>query len=62
MTSERPAPAPIVVLVVEDESPIRKFLRAGLEGHSYSLFEATTGRDGDAASREFDLLVAKAQL
>ena len=45
--SRATAPAlPAVVLLIEDEAPIRKFLRAGLEGQGYSLYEATTGQDG----------------
>jgi two-component system KDP operon response regulator KdpE len=53
-----PSP-PVVVLVVEDEAPIRKFLRAGLEGQGYSLVEAATGQDGltQAAMRVPDLLL-----
>lgn len=31
------------VLVVDDEPQIRKFLRLGLEGHGYEVFEAATG-------------------
>src|SRR5207253_1625274 len=37
-------PDPVVV-VIEDEPQIRKFLRATLEGQGYRLFEATTGAD-----------------
>jgi len=36
-----PAPAP-VVLVVEDEPPVRRFLRAALQSHGYRLVEAST--------------------
>jgi two-component system, OmpR family, KDP operon response regulator KdpE len=32
-----------VVLVVEDELPIRRFLKAALEAQGYKLLEATTG-------------------
>jgi two-component system, OmpR family, KDP operon response regulator KdpE len=50
---------PAVVLVVDDELPIRKFLRAGLEGQGFSLVEAATGRDGiaQAATRSPDLVL-----
>ena len=53
-----PGAAP-TVLVIEDELPIRKFLRAGLEGQGYSLVEAATGRDGlsQAAMRIPDLVL-----
>jgi len=34
------------VLVVDDEAPIRKFLRASLSAHGYEVFEAAGGRDG----------------
>ena len=35
-----------VVVVVEDEPQIRRFLRAALAGQGYRLFEADTGEDG----------------
>src|SRR5215471_4176780 len=35
-----------VVLVIEDEPEIRRFLRASLLGQGYRLVEATTGEDG----------------
>ena len=35
-----------VVVLIEDEPQIRKFLRATLEGQGYRLFEATSGADG----------------
>jgi two-component system, OmpR family, KDP operon response regulator KdpE len=55
---ERAAPPP-VVLVVEDEAPIRKFLRAGLEGQGYRVVDAATGQEGvtQAATRSPDLLL-----
>ncbi len=54
----RPA-SPPTVLVVEDEAPIRKFLRAGLEGEGYRLIESATGRDGitQAATQAPDVLL-----
>jgi two-component system KDP operon response regulator KdpE len=59
MNTGTPAGAPVVVLVVDDEAPIRKFLRAGLEGQGYSLVEASTGRDAvaEAATRAPDLVL-----
>lgn len=37
------------VLVVDDEAPIRKFLRASLTAHHYQVFEAATGQDALSA-------------
>ena len=34
------------VLVIEDEAPIRRFLRASLAAHNYELLEATHAKDG----------------
>jgi two-component system KDP operon response regulator KdpE len=34
------------ILVVEDEAPIRRFLRASLEAQEHRVVEATTGREG----------------
>jgi two-component system KDP operon response regulator KdpE len=50
---------PAVVLVVDDEAPIRKFLRAGLAGQGYSLVEAATGQEAltQAAMRTPDLVL-----
>ena len=47
------------VLVVDDELPIRRFLRAGLEGQGYALLEAATGQDAvtEAATRLPDLIL-----
>jgi two-component system, OmpR family, KDP operon response regulator KdpE len=39
------AKKPIVVLI-EDEPEIRRFLRASLTSHGYRLFEAVTGAEG----------------
>ena len=51
-------PDPIVVLI-EDEPQIRRFLRATLTGDGYRLFEATTGADGliQATSRQADVVI-----
>jgi two-component system KDP operon response regulator KdpE len=48
-----------VVLVIDDEAPIRKFLRAGLEGQGYTVVESETARDGitQAATRSPDLVL-----
>jgi two-component system KDP operon response regulator KdpE len=35
-----------VVVVVEDDPPIRRFLRTGLRTHGFEVFEAETGRQG----------------
>ena len=34
------------ILIVEDEAPIRKFLRISLEAHGFTVHEARTGSDG----------------
>ena len=51
-------PDPVVVLI-EDEPQIRKFLRATLTGQGYRLFEAATGSDGvvEVGSRQPDVLI-----
>ena len=48
-----------VVVVIEDEPQIRRFLRATLQGQSYRLFEAETGADGliEAATRQPDIVI-----
>ena len=35
-----------IVLVVDDEAPIRRFLKAALEGQGYKVVEAATGGEG----------------
>ncbi len=49
----------IDVLLIEDEVPIRRFLRASLHSHGYNLLEATTGQEGmtQAASRRPALIL-----
>lgn len=37
---------PIRILIIEDEAPIRRFLRASLEAQQHHLVEATTGQEG----------------
>jgi len=50
----RPAP---LILLVEDEAPMRRFLRATLRAHDYQVVEAVTLREGlaQAAGRNPDL-------
>ncbi len=54
MTPTRPT-----ILVVEDDPPIRRFLRVALEGEGMTVHDADTGRGGltAAASRRPDLVV-----
>jgi len=51
-------PDPVVVLI-EDELQIRRFLRATLAGQGYRLFETATGADGliEVASRQPDVVI-----
>lgn len=51
-------PDPVVVLI-EDEPQIRRFLRATLTGQGYRLFEAATGADGlvEVGSRQPDIVI-----
>jgi len=50
---------PVVVLVIEDEPQMRRFLRAALESHAYRLIEAVTAREGlaQAAGRHPDVIL-----
>ncbi len=52
------APQPLV-LVVEDDGPIRRFLRAGLESQGFRMIEAITGAEGigEAATRAPELVL-----
>jgi len=47
------------VLVIEDEPPIRRFLRASLDANGYDVIEADTAEDGvrEAATGQPDLIV-----
>jgi len=56
---DSPSPHRAMVLVIDDEPAIRKFLRAGLEGHDYALHEADNGMDGirQAAMRTPDVVL-----
>lgn len=47
------------VVLIEDERPIRRFLRATLVSQGYRLFEAATGEEGlaEAATRQPDIVI-----
>ncbi len=51
-------PDPIIV-VIEDDPAIRRFLRAGLGAHGFKVFEADTGQRGliEAGLRKPDLII-----
>lgn len=51
-------PDPVVVLI-EDEPEIRRFLRATLTGQGYRLFETTNGADGlvEVGARQPDVVI-----
>lgn len=57
--SAKPPEARRLVLVIEDELPIRRFLRAAFESAGFEFEEAATAREGltSAASRAPDLIV-----
>jgi two-component system KDP operon response regulator KdpE len=50
---------PATILIIEDEEPIRKFLRVSLGGHGYRLVEAANGESGllQAATAQPDLII-----
>ncbi|MBS0337845.1 MAG: response regulator [Proteobacteria bacterium] len=54
MTSERP-----VVVVIEDEPQIRRFLRTSLDAHEFTVHEAETGKQGlvECATRRPEVVV-----
>lgn len=54
-----PASTQPVIVIIEDEIQIRRFLRATLTNHGYRCFEATTGAEGlvVAASRQPDVIL-----
>jgi two-component system, OmpR family, KDP operon response regulator KdpE len=56
---ERPPTNGPVVLVIEDEPPIRRFLRPTLASQGYRVVESETGEDGllQAATRQPDLVI-----
>jgi len=47
------------ILVIEDDPPIRRFLRAALTANGYGVYEAATARDGirEAATQQPDLVI-----
>lgn len=53
-----PADPPRIV-VIEDEQPIRRFLRASLAAHGFQVFECETGKDGidQTATQQPDLVI-----
>ena len=59
--SEPPRPPVMgpVVLVIEDEAPIRRFLRPTLASQGYRVVESETGEDGllQAATRQPELVI-----
>lgn len=52
-------PSPHHLLIIEDEAPIRRFLRASLTGEGYRVSEADSGEEGlrAAASQPPDLVI-----
>lgn len=48
-----------IILVIEDEPEIRRFLRTTLPAHGFRLYEAVTGKDGlaEAQARNPDLIL-----
>jgi len=48
-----------VIIVIEDDPPIRRFLRTGLSTHGFTVFEADTGKQGivEASVRKPDLVI-----
>ncbi|MBI5194682.1 MAG: response regulator [Nitrospirae bacterium] len=48
-----------LIMLIEDEPQMRRFLRITLQGHGYRLIEATTGQDGliQAATRNPDVIL-----
>jgi two-component system KDP operon response regulator KdpE len=51
--------SPVIVLVVDDEPQVRRFLRSSLDAAAYTLIEASTGEAGlsEAASRQPDVIL-----
>ncbi|MFI3190541.1 DNA-binding response regulator [Crenothrix sp. D3] len=48
-----------VIIVIEDDPPIRRFLRTGLNAQNFTVFEADTGKQGiiEAGVRKPDLVI-----
>jgi two-component system KDP operon response regulator KdpE len=59
MSAPVPGETRPMILVVDDEAPIRAFLRAALESHGYRVIEAETARQAvsQAATRAPDLVL-----
>ena len=59
MTAEQPSAPHPVLLVVEDEPGIRRFLRTSLTAHGYRVVESATGERGatDAGTHKPDLAI-----
>ncbi|SMF93334.1 two-component system, OmpR family, KDP operon response regulator KdpE [Methylomagnum ishizawai] len=47
------------IVVIEDDPPIRRFLRTGLSSHGFQVFEADSGKQGlvEAGMRKPDLVI-----
>ena len=48
-----------IVVVIEDDPPIRRFLRTGLSTHGFTVYEADSGKQGiiEAGIRKPDLII-----
>jgi len=59
MTKTEAVPTAPLVLVVDDEAPIRRFLRTGLEMHGFRVIEAETAQEAQelAVMRQPNLVV-----
>ena len=59
MTPDDARPAPVTVLLIEDEGPMRRFLRSALATEPVTLLEAATAREGlaQAAGRKPDVVL-----
>lgn len=58
-TTDTASPPGPLVLLIEDEPQMRRYLRAALESHDYRLVEATTAREGlaQATGRNPDVIL-----
>jgi DNA-binding response OmpR family regulator len=43
-----------LILLIEDELPVHKFLRASLPAHGFRLLGAETGKDGQACAADYN--------